>query len=114
MRRTLVVTVLLLAGCSEAPAHEAHTAAVDATRLPLGDGKVTTSGARRGYVFRCRTGGGPPPGGGGPPGADVQGPWFNGDGTWNQLEKASVDGARTWAEAVFSVRTSGSSRVLSG
>jgi hypothetical protein len=105
MRRALPILLFMLALPACAKAH-------DPTRLPVGDGKISSS-PKRGSVYRCGSapGGGP---GGGPPGASRQGPWFNGDGTWDLTKKASVDGAKTWANAIFSVQVSGTSRVLRG
>ena len=79
---------------------------VSAHSLPVGDGKVTTTGAQRGYVYRCGAGGN----GGG---ASTQGPWFNGDGTFDLTEKATVDGAVSWAEASYSANLSGDVRAIS-
>ena len=102
MRRpALILLPLMLAACNTAAAH-------DSTKLPVGDGKISTTGAERGHVYRCAM----PRAGA--PGAERQGPWFNGDGTWDLTEKLIVDGERTWTEAVFSARVSGGSRVLSG
>jgi len=79
---------------------------VDPHALAVGDGKVTTTGPQRGYVYRC----GPTNGGGG---ASSQGPWFNGDGTFDLTAKATVDGAVTWPEAAFSKSVSGAVRTIS-
>src|SRR5947208_3182199 len=62
-----------------APANAAPTTATAATtrtttnprRLPLGDGRVSTAGARRGYVFVCQQSTAPG-------GANVDGPWIHG------------------------------------
>lgn len=78
---------------------------MDLLRVPVGDGKISTS-ARLGYVWRCGTGGG----GGG---ASVKGPWFNSDGTYNSTAKAIVDGDISWT-STFTVSKSGSNRVLTG
>ncbi len=77
--------------------------------LPIGDGKVTTSGARRGYVYACREGSAP-----GPAGAMVEGPWIRGDGTFDLSAKATVDGSVHWSQARFSDKREGSRRVLKG
>jgi len=77
--------------------------------LPLGDGKVTTSGPQRGYVYACSTW--TPPGAGG---AFSEGPWIHGDGTFDLSAKATVDGSVRWSQARFSDRREGSRRVLSG
>jgi hypothetical protein len=85
-----------------APA-SASAAAPDPTRLPLGDGHVTTSGAKRGWVYRCGTGG---PGGG----AQAKGPWIRDDGTFDFTAKAVVDGSVRWAEARVRIVRRGSKR----
>lgn len=78
--------------------------------LPIGDGKVTTSGPRRGYVYACRTGMAPPGGAG----AFAEGPWIRGDGTYDLTAKATVDGSVRWSSATFKDVRSGAKRVLSG
>ncbi|MGH2957428.1 MAG: YHYH protein [Solirubrobacterales bacterium] len=64
---------------------------VDLTALPLGDGKVISSGPRRGYLLSCQTsftGGG----------ATAVGPWIHG-GTYDLTAKYTVDGAVSWPES---------------
>jgi hypothetical protein len=78
--------------------------------LPLGDGKVTTAGARRGYVYSCGSGKAPPGGGG----AFSDGPWIRSDGTYDLTAKASVDGSVRWSGARFKVRTTRTRRIFSG
>lgn len=72
--------------------------AINPAFLPLGDGKVTTSGPRRDYVYACRTGfipaGGPHRGGG----AQVEGPWIHGE-TYDLTAKATVNGKVSWPSA---------------
>lgn len=79
---------------------------IDLTRIPMGDGKAS-SGPQTGYVWACRveTGGG---------GAFRDGPWINGDGTWNRLAKIRVDGAVEWANYRFTIEVVGSERVITG
>lgn len=77
----------------------------DLTSLPVGDGRYSAT-PRRGYVYSCQTsfdGGG----------ASAQGPWFNGDGTWDMTKKATVDGSVSWPHEL-TVTRSGTSRVFSG
>jgi hypothetical protein len=80
--------------------------AVDKTRLPVGDERYTTA-AKKGWVYSCQTsfnGGG----------AQGTGPWMNDDGeTWDLTKKIAVRGSVKW-DSVFSARTSGSTRRLSG
>ena len=58
----------------------------DLTKLPVGDGKLSQE-PKVGYVWRCGDGG--PSSNGG---AQVEGPWFNGDGTYDLTKKYVVDG----------------------
>jgi hypothetical protein len=83
----------------------APNATVDFTHLAVGDGKRSTSPVR-GSVWPC-----PSPGGGG--GAFKDGPWFNGDGTFNLKAKAIVDGNVTWT-SVFTQSLQGALRGVSG
>ncbi len=76
----------------------------DPTRLPLGDGKLSTS-AKQGYVYSCAQG----PGRGG---AEHAGPWISGS-TFDLTAKPTVDGHVTWPGRVtFTVK--GGSLVVSG
>jgi hypothetical protein len=105
----VLAATLTLAGFAGATAialgsgAKGESAKVSVHSLPVGDGKVTTTGAQRGYVYRCNAGGN----GGG---ASTQGPWFNGDGTFDLTEKATVDGAVSWSEASYSASLSGGVR----
>lgn len=94
----------------------AATSAIRLTSLPIGDGKVTTSGPRRGYVYSCgslaggRPGGGPPGGGG----AFTDGPWIKSNGTFDLTAKATVDGSVRWRRARFRQRRGARRRALAG
>jgi hypothetical protein len=72
------------------------TAGPDLTQLPLGDGKSTTSGPARGYLYLChlQQGGS---------GAQVNGPWFHGS-TYNLTAKYIVDGSVDWPNARFKAK----------
>jgi hypothetical protein len=86
-----------------------YRAKLDATKLPLGDGKITTSGARRDHIYLCQRGRG------GGPGAGVTGWWIDEEnGTYNLEAKAVVDGAVEWPQANVRIRKSGSRRVITG
>jgi hypothetical protein len=79
--------------------------AIDITKLPLGDGKYSTS-AKKGYIYACRTssmGGG----------AFADGPWIQGT-TWDSTKKYVVDGSVSWPNAAFSLTISGTNRVFTG
>ena len=83
-------------------------AAVDPTRLLVGDPYVRTTSAGVGYAFMCNAGN---PGGGG---ATTKGPWFNSDGTtWNSLSKLVVSGVVSWVSS-FTAMLTGTTRNASG
>ncbi|HEV7769301.1 MAG TPA: YHYH protein [Solirubrobacterales bacterium] len=86
------------------------SSSTDPTMLPIGDGKVTTAGAKRGYVYRCGLGMAPPGGAG----AFAEGPWIRGDGTYDLTAKATVDGAVSWLQATFKASKTRSRRLLRG
>jgi YHYH protein len=68
--------------------------ATDLTRLPLGDGHVSTTSARRGWIYGCTDGN---PSGGG---AFRDGPWIDtANGTFNEKAKVNVAGTVTWSQA---------------
>jgi len=79
--------------CSLAATAAAHEP--DFTALPLGDGKVTSTGPAKGYLFSCQSnfpGGGPA----------VNGPWINAAaGTYSLSGKYVVDGSVDWPNATF-------------
>ncbi|WP_374353627.1 YHYH protein [Chitinimonas sp.] len=82
------------------------SAAVDITKLPMGDGKVSTSQAVRGQIYACTimSGGG---------GAAKDGPWINSSSkTFDLSAKVSVAGKVKWTPS-FSTTISGSSRIIS-
>jgi len=113
----LLLATLLLSACGGGGADTAPTApttpttpttpgALDLTKLPLGDGKVSTTGARVGYVFACSI-----PSSTNPPG---KAPWINVDGTtWNASAKISVQGAVSWM-STFSANLANGLRNISG
>ena len=121
VRSTVLIAGLLLVACgsdakpSAGPSSASTTRAstvltdapgggVDVTRLPVGDNRLATT-ATAGSIFACRTGGG----GGG---ASAQGPWFNGDGTWDLTKKVFVDGDVTWDAASVTFTVDGDARVI--
>lgn len=81
---------------------------VDLTRLPVGDDSISTTGPAQGMLYLCPEF--PTDGGG----AGVEGPWFNGDGTFDLTAKLAVEGDVTWPEAEFTQVVEGDSRVLTG
>jgi hypothetical protein len=95
----------VVSGASE-QSSGASAAALDLTRLPLGDERLAAS-PQVGWIWPCRVG---ESGGGG---AGAEGPWFNGDGTYDGTAKASVAGAVSWP-ASFSSTLQGDARVFAG
>lgn len=80
---------------------------VDLTRLPLGDGRVSTE-PLAGYVWSCQTSF--------PTdnvGAYAVGDWFNGDGTFDFTAKAIVDGAVQW-DGQLEITVVGEDRIFTG
>src|SRR4051812_39154544 len=109
----MVAAVLLATAWSAGPAAASMVdraatsvrADVDRTRLPLGDGRVSTS-AQAGSIFSCQTtfnGGG----------VSTNGPWMHSDGTWDSTTKATVDGAVTWPHQ-FTMSVFGGTRTFTG
>lgn len=80
---------------------------VDLTTLPVGD-ELRSDAPEVGHLYLCDTF--PTDGGG----ANVQGPWFNGDGTFDLTAKLWVQGDVPWDDAAFSVEVQGEDRVLIG
>jgi hypothetical protein len=76
---------------------------VDLTRLPLGDGKISTE-PRKGWIWACRI----DPNAGG---AFRDGPWIRPDGTYDFTTKAVVSGSIAWANR-FATRIEGDRRVV--
>lgn len=79
---------------------------VSATAIPLGDGNVSTTGPKVGYVYSCtdqfRGGGG-----------RTTGPWIDtAAGTWSSTTKLHVEGSNTRPDAAHSFTLSGSNRIL--
>ena len=75
------------------PQAAVSSGSVDATKLPLGDGKFSRTTPAVGSIYVCygQMGNG---------GANAKGPWFNADGsTWNSLAKISVQGAVSWTSS---------------
>jgi len=97
----MVVSIGLLATVVRA-----ELAKVDPTALPVGDNKYSLTTAARDSVFLCRANGGGP-------GAMAQGPWFNGDGTYNSKTKVTVDGDVEWPQARVSIVKNGTVRSFS-
>jgi hypothetical protein len=84
-------------------------ASVSLARLPVGDGRYLQY-PQVGYVYSCQaniSGGG---------GSTVEGPWFNGDGTFDFNAKVVVEGAVSWSAHAFSATLAdgGAARLVTG
>jgi hypothetical protein len=78
---------------------------VDVTALPLGDTRVTLTGAKKGWTWAC-TAGNP-----NAPGAIHDGPWIGSD-TWDLLDKIAVRGEVSWTSAAKYVEKQSSTRTI--
>ena len=100
LAHSMAVAAVAMAAGTGALAHE-----VDLTKLPVGDGKVA-SAPKTGWVWACRVNANSQAG------AHKQGPWFNGDGTYDFTAKAVVPGNVMW-NPKFAVSRNGEKRVFS-
>ncbi len=103
MRRTLamlaVTGTFVAALAAPAAAHEP-----DETALPVGE---TTSSPTIGGLWSCQQSFSS-----NAPGAQTEGSWFNGDGTWDKTDKTVVDGTVEWPDAELDVSRDGDTRVI--
>jgi hypothetical protein len=106
----LVLGALALGACgsgsSSAQSTPASASATDVTRLPLGDGHVSTR-ARRGYVYSCQTrfmGGAP----------SFPTPWIRSNRTWDLTAKPHVSGSVSWPNRRFALRLGSSALRITG
>jgi hypothetical protein len=83
----------------------AEASEVDESHLPVGDQAYADS-PTVGKVFACRQQNGNA-------GAQAQGPWFNGDGTWDLTKKIFVQGSVQWDDASVTFDVQGDARVIS-
>lgn len=106
LRRSVpaVLSATLLLGVLTAVPASAHED-VDPTHLELGE--TVTSPTADG-LWSCQSNYDSSAAG-----AQAEGPWFNGDGTWDSTKKISVDGSVTWPNASFSITKSDGKRVIS-
>ena len=77
---------------------------LDDTHLVVGDQQYADA-PTRGKVFTCRVQQGQG-------GAGTQGPWFNGDGTWDLTKKVFVQGSVRWDQATVTIEVQGDQRVV--
>lgn len=109
----VLVSTALLASCSRGPAAptpqpaatsnvQVSSVSIDPARIPVGDGKLTTTSPRVGYLYVCSI-----PNSQNPPG---RAPWISSDGTWDSTTKIAVQGAVSWPSQFF---VSGAGALLS-
>jgi hypothetical protein len=97
--RAATACVAIIVPLTSVAAHE-----LDPTKLPLGDGKISTA-AKAGYIWACHT----DPNAGG---AFKDGPWIDKTaGTYDLTAKAIVDGAVKWPHS-FTITTEGDKRLI--
>ncbi len=78
--------------------------ALDCTRLPLGDRKFSTTGAKAGYIYSCQNLSGSP--------VVSSAPWLNSSSnTWSLVSKIAVQGAVAWGGA-FASSVNGATNTL--
>ena len=97
-QRKVPLALAALLGIAPVAAHE-----VDLTRLPLGDGHISTA-PKKGWIWACRV----DPGAGG---AFRDGPWIKKDGTYDFTAKAVVPGDVHWPSR-YTMRLEGETRVF--
>ncbi len=70
------------------PVVQVSSISIDPAHIPVGDGKLTTSSPRVGYLFVCSIPNSP--------NAPGRAPWISSDGTWDSTAKIAVQGAVSW------------------
>lgn len=75
--------------------------------LPVGDKKYSTTGAKKGSIYLCRTNFVPE----GQAGAQSRGPWFIGTSQWDLNKKIAVQGKVNW-QSQMNVKVEGEKRVI--
>jgi hypothetical protein len=82
------------------------TNVVDSAKVPLGDGKLSTTTPQIGYVYACSIPNSPIP--------PMRSNWISADGkTWNSTAKMTVQGAVTWVSQ-FMIKLTGGVRRIDG
>ncbi len=80
---------------------------VDPTKLPIGDSRVSTSGANIGSLYACSAGNA------GAGGASTDGPWLRTPaGTWDSTTKLAVQGIVSWPAAKYTETVTDGKRIL--
>jgi hypothetical protein len=103
LRTGLAVAAISVAMTAPAYAHGSESD-VDTTALPVGE---TVTEPTVGGLWSCQTEFQT-----GQAGASTEGPWFNGDGTWDATEKYVVDGDVEWPDAELTIKRDGGTRVI--
>ena len=87
------------------PAPVPVSTSIDPTKVPVGDGKLSTTAPQVGYVYACTL-----PNSANPPGKS---PWISADGlTWDSNSKITVQGAVQWLSQLAISLTGGSRSVV--
>ena len=106
MRRSIATSITLASiALIGIPAAYARSV-VDKTHLTVG--KTSTS-AQKDHLWSCQTNFSS-----NAEGAYKDGPWMNGDGTWDLTKKVHVSGSVSWPNANITVKISGADRVFTG
>ncbi len=103
LRTGLAVAAFTMAMAVPAAAH-GDDSDVDITSLPVGK---TVSEPTVGGYWPCQSFQSS-----NQAGAQTEGSWFNGDGTWDATKKTTVDGSVTWENAKFTVKKKGDKLVF--
>lgn len=99
MRGGVAVAAFAIAMAVPALTSAGANTAVDTTRLPVGK---TVKAATVGGLWSCQADTNAAAG------ASAEGPWFNGDGTWDLSKKLEVSGDVSWPLAKVTIAKSGS------
>ena len=101
-RRVLSTVCMSVAACGGGNSTTAPTAStavtIDPTRIPVGDGKLSTTTPQVGFVYSCTIPNSPNPAG--------RAPWISADGlTWNSTTKVTVSGSVLWQSSFLAAAT---------
>jgi hypothetical protein len=91
-------------GSDGSTAAPAPTSAIDPTKIPVGDGKLSTTTPQVGYVYACAVPSSP--------NLPTRNNWISVDGTtWNATAKIAVQGAVQWLSELVTQLNGGARRV---
>jgi YHYH protein len=106
---TLVATGAVAVASGTSTGATAASSATNLKRLPLGDGRVSTTTAKRGWVYACSAGN-PSIGG-----AFKDGPWIDTKNkVFDETKKSVVDGSIDWPSAKVTFTKSSSGMKVAG